>query len=88
MTEGEWKTNYFAEPDVRKVVIDLQEKNFELQMEIELVTRYTAWVDATYPNMRAEYQAIKDLEDAGKERVAMYGFGEAQAKAEGGHVSY
>lgn len=85
MNEDKWKTNHFADPDVRKVITDLQVEVIELKTKVSLLTDYTAWVEATYPNMRAEYQAIQDLEDAGIQHL---GFTQAQAKAEGSHVPY
>jgi hypothetical protein len=85
MNEGEWKTNMFADPDVRKHIMTLRDENIDLRTELTLTRHYIKWVEATYPNMRAEYQAIRDLEDAGKQHL---GFAQAQAKAEGSHVPY
>lgn len=85
MSESEWKTNHFADPDVRKAMRQLQDMRYDLQIQVEALTDYTAWIEATYPNIKAEYQAIKDLEEAGKQHL---GFSQAQAKAEGSHVPY
>jgi hypothetical protein len=87
MNEGEWKTNMFADPDVRKHIMTLRDENIDLQTELKLTRRYIKWVEATYPNMRAEYQAIRDLEEASRER-SPFGFAQAQTKAEGSYVSY
>ena len=85
MSESEWKTNHFADPDVRKAMRQLQDMRYDLQIQVEALTDYTAWIEATYPNIKAEYKAIRDLEEAGKQHL---GFAQAQVKAEGTHVSY
>ncbi len=87
MNEGEWKANHFADPDVRKAMRQLQDMRYDLQIQVEALTDYTAWIEATYPNIKAEYKAIQDLEEASRERSPL-GFAQAQAKAEGSHVSY
>lgn len=46
--------------------------------------RYIKWIEATYPNIKAEYKAIKDLEEAGKQHLGYA----VPVKAEGTHVSY
>ena len=85
MTEGEWKTNHFADPDVRKVLNDLGNELTGVKTDLAAKNRYIKWIEATYPNMRAEYKAIMDLEEAGTQTS---GFAQAQVKAEGSHVSY
>lgn len=85
MTEGEWKTNYFAEPEVRKVLNDLGNELMGVKTDLAAKNRYIKWIEATYPNMRAEYKAIMDLEEAGTQHL---GFAQAQVKAEGTYVSY
>ena len=87
MSEGEWKTNRFAEPEVRKVLNDLGNELMGVKIDLAARNNYIKWIEATYPNIKAEYKAIRDLEEAGRQTSAS-GFAQAQVKAEGTHVSY
>ena len=85
MNEGARTTNRFADPDVRKVLNDLGNELMGVKIDLAARDRYIKWIEATYPNMRAEYKAIMDLEEAGTQTS---GFAQAQVKAEGTHVAY
>ena len=63
--EGEWRTNPFLNPDVRKAMRELQDDLVECHSIIDELKRYTDWVNEMHPELAEQYKALKDIQQAG-----------------------
>lgn len=61
---GEWRTNPFLNPDVRKAMQELKDDLLEANSVIDELKRYTDWVNETYPELAGQYKALKDIKQA------------------------
>ena len=61
---GEWQTNPFLNPDVRKHIQKLEADIQELKLFHVFEGRKLEWIEATYPEVIKQYEAIRELEKA------------------------
>ena len=61
---GEWRENPFLHPDVRKHVQKLKNDLLESKLFNAIEGRKLEWIEATYPDIIKQYDAIRELEKA------------------------
>jgi len=61
---GEWQTNPFLHPDVRKHVQKLKNDLLEAKLFNAIEGKKLEWIEATYPDIIKQYDAIRELEKA------------------------
>lgn len=62
---GEWADNPFTSSQVLKELAKHMSVAVEAREELRKEREFTEWVDKTYPELRKQYEALKDLADAG-----------------------
>jgi len=61
---GEWRENPFLHPDVRKYVQNLKDEIQEMKLFHVFEGKKLEWIEATYPDIIKQYDAIRELEKA------------------------
>jgi len=61
---GEWRTNPFLDPQVRKKIAELQNDLREQQLFNHIELKKLKWVEEAYPSIIEQYEAIKAIEAA------------------------
>lgn len=61
---GEWKTNPFLDPQVRKKIQELKDDLLEAQSIVQELQSYTDWVNEMHPELAGQYKALKDIKQA------------------------
>jgi len=61
---GEWRSNPFVDPQVRKKILELEN---DLKMEVitnQHTRKMLEWIKESYPSIIEQYEAIRDIEKA------------------------
>lgn len=61
---GEWQTNPFLNPDVRKHIQKLEADIQEMKLFHVFEGRKLDWIAETYPDIIKQYDAIREIEKA------------------------
>ena len=61
---GEWRTNPFLDPQVRKKITELQQELMEERLFNSFEGKKLKWIEETHPEIIKQYEAIKAIEDA------------------------
>lgn len=61
---GEWRTNPFLDPQVRKKITELQQELMEERLFNSFEGKKLKWIEETYPEIIKQYEAIRELEKA------------------------
>ena len=62
---GEWRTNPFLDPQVRKKIQELEDDLMEAESIARELQSYTDWVNEMHPELAEQYKALKDIRQAG-----------------------
>ena len=61
---GEWRTNPFLDPQVRKKILELQNDLMEEKLFNAFEGKKLKWIEETYPEIIKQYEAIREIEKA------------------------
>lgn len=61
---GEWRTNPFLDPQVRKKIAQLRDDLREQELFNHIELKKLKWIEETHPEIIKQYEAIKAIEDA------------------------
>lgn len=61
---GEWRTNPFLDPQVRKKILELQNDLMEERLFNSLEGKKLKWIEETYPEIIKQYEAVCEIEKA------------------------